>query len=241
MKKMKYLIILLLIFVCPSAFSVVNAGFHHYSVIYDDQNNLVVDGIIYNVGNETISKLNNFEIEVHDKNENFIARTIFDGDNLYNLVLKPGETVNWKFTIYKPTPNGDLSRTKVYSGFKHTNWQSHNFESGIKIFVNNQKLNLDIKPIIKSGRTLVPLRSVFEALGAEVFYDAGKITATKGNKKVELLINNNNGNVNGSMVTLDVPPQIMNQRTMVPLRFVTEAFGGFVFWGEQDQIISILG
>lgn len=84
-----------------------------------------------------------------------------------------------------------------------------------------------VRPVQKSGRVLVPMRAVFEALGASVNYDAasGVILASRGGKDVEMKIGSQYASVNRKNVMLDVPAQAALGRMMVPLRFVAEAFG----------------
>ncbi len=99
----------------------------------------------------------------------------------------------------------------------------------------------DAAPTIENGRTLVPLRAIFEAMGAEVFWDSNKNTATaiKANTKVVLPIGSTQPTINGSVQQLDVPAKIINGRTLAPLRFVGEVFGGNVRWDQGTQTIYI--
>ena len=96
-------------------------------------------------------------------------------------------------------------------------------------------------PVIENGRTLVPLRSVFEALGASVEWDGATSTVTsiRGNVTVKLTINIATIYVNGEAKTLDVAPKILNGRTMVPLRAVVEAFGCQIGWDGVNRTASI--
>lgn len=94
--------------------------------------------------------------------------------------------------------------------------------------------------IIKE-RTLVPLRSIFEELGASVEWNQKlkKVKAIKGDKKVELTIGSNKTYINGSLVVIDVPAQNKNGQTLVPLRFVSEALGAEVKWDKDKRIATI--
>ena len=99
----------------------------------------------------------------------------------------------------------------------------------------------DTQPIIEDGRTLVPLRSIFESMGATVTWnqDTQTATAIKGNKTVILPIGSTEPTINGQVKKLDVPAKIVNGRTLAPLRFVGEAFGGTVGWDQGSQTITI--
>lgn len=96
-------------------------------------------------------------------------------------------------------------------------------------------------PLIVEGRTLVPLRSVFEALGATVEWDndTKTVTSTRGETFVSLQVGSSTLVVNGTVKALDVPAQIMNGRTMVPVRAVAEAFGCTVNWDGATRTVII--
>ncbi|MBV1728461.1 MAG: copper amine oxidase N-terminal domain-containing protein [Candidatus Desulforudis sp.] len=89
---------------------------------------------------------------------------------------------------------------------------------------------IDAKGIIEEGQTLVPMRIIFEALEAQVSYVQGAVTVTKGQDTVKLVIGERVAYINGKKTPLDVTPRIVNERTMVPLRLVSEALGADVKW-----------
>lgn len=107
--------------------------------------------------------------------------------------------------------------------------------------LDGQQLSFDVPPTIENGRTLVPLRAIFEAMGATVSWNQATQTATavKGDTKVVLQIGSTTPTINGQVKQLDVPAKIVNGRTLAPLRFVGEAFGGTVEWNQASQLISI--
>lgn len=96
-------------------------------------------------------------------------------------------------------------------------------------------------PVIVEGRTLVPLRSVFEALGATVEWnnELRSVTSVKGDVTITLAVDSKDMVVNGEVKVLDVPAQIMNDRTMVPVRAVAEAFGAKVEWNNDTRTVVI--
>ncbi|WP_409228825.1 stalk domain-containing protein [Gudongella sp. SC589] len=114
-------------------------------------------------------------------------------------------------------------------------------EKPISIIVNGNEVTFDSPPIIEDGRTLVPLRAIFESLEADVQWDPieRKVTSTKGDTTIVLYIGNREAWVNGESVILDVPPSIVNGRTLVPVRFVSESFGGDVKWDGIERIVRI--
>ncbi|AEG61854.1 phosphodiester glycosidase family protein [Desulforamulus ruminis] len=100
----------------------------------------------------------------------------------------------------------------------------------LPVYLNNQRLFFDVPPLVEKGRTLVPMRRIFEGLGAEVAWDDAtkKVTATKGSRSVELTLGEAVALVDGEKVALDVPAQLMAGRLLVPMRFVGESLGATV-------------
>jgi N-acetylmuramoyl-L-alanine amidase len=110
-----------------------------------------------------------------------------------------------------------------------------------RVFLDQKQLTFDVEPIIENGRTLAPLRAIFEAMGAVVEWDnlTRTVTARKGNTTVILAIGSTTPTINGKVYKLDVPARIVNDRTLAPLRFVAEAFGGQVDWDGTTRTINI--
>jgi len=96
-----------------------------------------------------------------------------------------------------------------------------------EIVINDAKATIDAAPIVKNDRTFVPFRALAEAFGAEVAYDEATqaVTAELNGVKVVMTIGSATYTVNGAEKTMDVAPFINGSRTMVPVRFVAEAFG----------------
>lgn len=107
--------------------------------------------------------------------------------------------------------------------------------------VNNETINSDMPPIIINGRSLVPVRAIFEKLGAKVQWDgANKIVSISyDNTSVELKINDSYALVNRNKVKMDVPAKIINNRTVVPLRFVGEQLDMKVGWNPEKGEITL--
>lgn len=102
----------------------------------------------------------------------------------------------------------------------------------VDLYVDTHLIKTDTPPTIVNGRTLVPVRAIFEELGAVVTWDNDTRTATgvRGDLKVEIQIGNKTAYVNGEPHELDVPAQIINNRTMVPARFIAESLDCVVTW-----------
>lgn len=108
--------------------------------------------------------------------------------------------------------------------------------------LDGKQLTFEVQPVIEDSRTLVPLRAIFEAMGATVSWDSNTQTATaqKGTTSVILPIGSLSPTINGQARQLDVPGKIVNGRTLAPLRFVGEAFGGSVSWNPATQVVTIV-
>ena len=109
----------------------------------------------------------------------------------------------------------------------------------ISVVVNGQPIQFDQPPIERSGRVFVPLRGVFENLGASVVYDNGVINATGNGTTVQLHIGSTDALVNGNTQQLDVAPFEVGDRTFVPLRFVSQALGATVDYNDDTQTVTI--
>lgn len=103
------------------------------------------------------------------------------------------------------------------------------------------KLPLNGNAVMVQGRIMVPLRSIFEALGASVEWnkDEQSISAQKGDISIKLQISSDIAIKNGVQVKIDVPPSLINKQTMVPARFVSESLGATVNWDENTKTVSI--
>ena len=112
--------------------------------------------------------------------------------------------------------------------------------SAVSVTVDNRPVVFaDQPPVNAGGRLLVPLRAIFEALGATVNYAGGTIKANRGNTNLELSIGSDQAIINGQRSTLDVPAQAVFGRTLVPLRFVGEALGASVVFNAATQSVAI--
>jgi hypothetical protein len=115
------------------------------------------------------------------------------------------------------------------------------FAQGISVQLDGRNLYFDQPPAMIDGRLLVPLRGIFEALSADVLYDAStrSIKATKGTTVVQLQLGSRTALIDGRTVYLDVPADTVGGRTMVPLRFVSESLGADVKWSGATKTVVI--
>ncbi len=131
-------------------------------------------------------------------------------------------------------------------------------DSGVRVTLNGADLSFDVPPVLENGRTLVPLRAIFEALGADVYWieETETVVAVKNDRKVILSL----GDVllyrltipegadvptvayhisTAPFVMLDVPAKEIDGRTLVPLRAVSDALGAEVEWDEAAQAVYL--
>ncbi|WP_226393672.1 cyclophilin-like fold protein [Ructibacterium gallinarum] len=113
------------------------------------------------------------------------------------------------------------------------------------MIVNDEERSIDNEgtvPIIVNDRTLLPVRAVVEAIGGSVDWDEDSrtVTLTKNEETIKLTIDSEIALLNSEEKNLDTAPTIINNRTMLPIRFIAENFGFNVEWDEQTQEITIL-
>ena len=111
----------------------------------------------------------------------------------------------------------------------------------VTVKVDNEDVVFDQIPLIINGRTLAPLRAIFEKLGATVEWngETQTITSTKGDTVITMTIDKNEMYKNGEMIWLDVAPQIVGERTLVPVRAIAEAFNCDVTWDGENHTVNI--
>ena len=113
---------------------------------------------------------------------------------------------------------------------------------GAKVRINDKLLKFSNQyPIVRNGRTLIPVRAISEYLGANVSWNEQNqvATITKGRTSIEICIGQAIAYINGVEYTLDVPAEKINNRTMVPLRFIAEAFNLDVEWNGETSTVEI--
>ena len=113
--------------------------------------------------------------------------------------------------------------------------------SPITVVVDGKELDFDTEPIIANDRTLVPMRYIFNALGAEVYWDESDqtILAQKDDTTITIKIGNNIFYKNGEAIDFDVPAHLINGRTLIPVRAVAQALDSRVEWDGDLRLVSI--
>ena len=117
-----------------------------------------------------------------------------------------------------------------------------NASAGISVVINDKPVEFgDVAPQIIEGRTMVPLRAIFEALNATVEWDdvTKTVKSAKDDTTISFTIGENKLIKNGEEKTLDVPAQIVDSRTLVPVRAISEAFDCNVEWEDSAKTVKI--
>lgn len=116
------------------------------------------------------------------------------------------------------------------------------YAEDITVTVNGKTVEFDQPPVIDNDRTLVPMRAIFEALGAEVEWDGDTrtVTSTKDDAVIVMTIDSTQMQVGETVVTLDVPAKIISDRTMVPVRAISEALACEVDWEADTRTVVIM-
>jgi hypothetical protein len=114
----------------------------------------------------------------------------------------------------------------------------------VQVVLDGRRLHLDPAPTIVDGRTLVPVRGLLEAMGATLSWDGSTrtVTAVRGDRFARLRIDRRLACLNEGCVkaaVLDVPARILQDRTFVPVRFISQALGAKVTWDEARRTVFI--
>ena len=114
-------------------------------------------------------------------------------------------------------------------------------QDGVRVRINGEPFRTQVAPVTENGRVLVPMRAIFEELGARVDYNNfdQSIVARRGGTVVRMNLGRDRAFVDRDPVRLDVPARAQYGRTLVPLRFVSEALGANVDYDSYRQLVSI--
>lgn len=192
------------------------------------------------IGEQSFAYCNQLTEMVFPKSLTKIGNQAFCHTNLFRVTVKNGNTVF-----------GD----KVFEGCgqlefftpEHTPSQEYALNRGdewekiVTVTYLGHPIVFDQPPVTRNDRTLVPVRAIFETMGATVSWDEETytVTAVRGDRTLTLQIDNQTMTVNGEEVVLDVPPLQMNDRTLVPVRAVADGLYSDIYWDEETQTVSI--
>jgi len=119
--------------------------------------------------------------------------------------------------------------------------ENYVIKGDIKVYVNDNLIGFDVQPFFYKSRTMVPIRGVFEAMGALVEWDnyTKTVEVSKGGIEVRVQLDNPVALVNGRRISMDVPAVGLNGRIFVPVRFISEALGADVDWDNNTKTVYI--
>lgn len=211
--------------------------------------NFTTDGILVTL---------KFEILAEAKTANYAIGVSYSADN-YDILNVELENVYFKVSSGTITVDGKNveadNDSAVDSPDKSTTQLSpkERAEDAICLKIDNpyafafgnfsliDSTNNKVVPYIKNDRTLVPLRFVSETLGAKVEWEDGwdYCYVNKGDKKIKITFGSADIEVNGDVVTYDAPVEVVQGRTMVPIRFISEELGYHVYWNQPNRVVII--
>ncbi|MCD8100581.1 MAG: leucine-rich repeat protein [Oscillospiraceae bacterium] len=178
-----------------------------------------------------------------------VGGTFMECPNLQALYVPDTVTnLSWKVAVYSDNCviycSAGSTAAEVCQSHSLSYLTDSSVNSLITVLYNGKRISFhsyEQNPEIIDNRTLVPLRAIFEAMGADVEWDQSTQTATstRGGTTVKITIGANEMYKNGSAVAVDVPAQIINNRTMVPVRVIAEAFGADVQWNQNGRTVLI--
>ncbi|MGG3874950.1 N-acetylmuramoyl-L-alanine amidase [Brevibacillus laterosporus] len=114
-------------------------------------------------------------------------------------------------------------------------------QGNIQLRIEGRSVNAEVPPLISNGRTLVPVRVIAEGLGAKIDWNQQerKAKITKDNREVILQLSSKKAYINGKAQTLEATPELINNRMLLPLRFVGEALGATVGWDNDSRTVIV--
>jgi hypothetical protein len=175
--------------------------------------------------------------------------TIDDNEKIIVIIKEAAGIKNpangGNYTLFVETSEDERQESKAYSisSASETNGNKIVLRVGSRLAQRgSQLLQLDAAPAILNNFTVVPLRFLGDSLGATTTYDANSrvITVKYNNKELIFWVDFKQAKVNGQWVALDVPPTIINNRVMIPVRFVSTNFDATVNWNPDTREISIV-
>lgn len=203
------------------------------------KNTILVQGIAFDYGSGLYKVLVNQQEATLSKNGQFERELVLEhGKNTITVIAKDQAENQTKHSldVFYNEIQKEILVIELWIG-------------SLRAYLNQQPMTLDSPPIIYHGRTMVPLRFISECFMAYIFYDPleQEVNIAYGSIYISLWINktkariekaDDEGKRTNEIIVLDAPPMIRNNRTLVPLRFIAEAFGASIDWdGKEEKII----
>lgn len=144
------------------------------------------------------------------------------------ILTSPGRKLNTVLTVYDDSDD-------IGSGGAASS------ADPIQVMINSKPLSMEVAPVVINGRTLVPLGAIFEELQVELEWNSDTRTVFAATEDVEITlpIGQATAIVNGERISLEAPGTIVEGRTMVPVRFISESLGAEVEWIAESRTVVI--
>ncbi len=209
------------------------------------------NSLFLNIANKTV-------VAIHPSNGNIIWNTPLDilgaplvvnetvylasNKGLYGLSTNNGaQTFTWHRSAHNS--NYALAAAKDFIVYTRNNHMVGFLpeNKNIRIKIDGKEQTFNRVPKIVSGRTLVPMRALFEEFDANVTWNGATRTVTAKTKDttIVLTIDKTEAYVNGKLITLDVPAKIIDSTTYVPIRFISESLEKTVTWDGKERLVNI--
>lgn len=209
-----------------------------WTVIADNETYLVETGTYVKNGRLVFTSV----VKNGEKTQKLMARMTPYTGNGKELPIITDTSLTFNNRLYKLRKEiSDPSASQVAVQFYDETGKQEIVKRGIMVTIDGEALAAEQPPVNIEGNVLVPMRAIFEKLGASLEWDQASqtVTAVKGSKEIKLQIGSNVAQIDGQAYSLSVQPQLINGNTMVPVRFVSEALGCQVSWDSASQTVII--
>ncbi len=206
-----------------------------------NQETLIVDANFVNTSANVITLITDVELEITDGARVIASGTMDISKQKKTFTMSVGSATPWQFILQNPVKGADLSKGKIDSRITYNSLKGTALPAGKKIYYNGIPIAFDVPPTVINGRLMIPARAVFEKMNCAVTWNAESQTVDvfRGSRRVIIPINKDVIIVDGKSVKLDVAATILNGRTLVPLRAISNALGGSIVYGELNEMAVI--
>lgn len=170
-----------------------------------------------------------------NNNANSIGKYVSAG-----CVRMHNQDIHWLFERVKLHTNVVIvNSSKTFDAIAKAS--GYSLTPPIKVIIDGKELVGNVHPFMENNRVMVPMRSIFNEIGATVLWENAtkSITATKGKDEIKLKVNSKQATINGTPIPLDVAPSIRENTTFVPTRFVSESLGMQVKWDHKKRTVTL--
>lgn len=211
------------------------------SVTYGEgQNSLIIKAYFVNTSGNVASAISDVQLEVSDGTQVIASGTV-DVLKEKNFNVGAGSSYPWQFVLQSPVKGANLSNAKLESRILYSTVKGAALPAGKKVYYKGIPVQFDVQPAVIGGRMMIPARAVFEKMNCTVGWnpESQTVDVTRGDRRVIIPINKDVISVDGKPVKIDVAATILNGRTLVPLRAISNALGARIVYGEANEMAVI--